>query len=181
MSSKKIFILIFAVFPLLLFSQAQKKDKYLPESERIFVTAQRTDAKTQAAKSDWKKRTKLEEITFVVRMPSSWTKEKDAAAKESKIPCVRGVIAICTWHKDVEMLKKNLSYWDSPYKYLIQFADENNLAVMTWANFGGYTISTSSDEMTEKQAQNYEFMFNDRLSGRNATTNILRSFYWVFL
>ena len=164
MNFKTTFILVFAFFPLLLFPQAQKKDKYLPENERMFVSVQRTDAKTQAAKSDWKKRTKLEEITFVVRMPSSWTKEKDTVARESKTPCVRGVIAICTWDKDPEKLKRNLSYWDSPYKHLIQFADDNNLAVMTWANFGGYTISTSSDEMTEKQVQNYEFMFNDRLS-----------------
>ena len=164
MRFKSIAIFILYAFPILLFPQTPKQEKYLPEPDRIFVSVQRTDAKTQAARFDWKKKTKLEEITYVIRMPSSWTKEKDTVARESKVPCIRGVLAICTWDKDSEKLKKNLSYFDGNYKHLIKFADDNNLAVMTWANFGGYTVSTSSDEMDEKQSKNYDFMFNDRLS-----------------
>ena len=91
-------ILIFSLFilPLAAFAQVGKSPNFLSEKDRTFVIIQRTDAKTQAAKADWKKRTKPEEIVFVLRMPPSWTKEKDAAARESKTPCVRGLLAICT-------------------------------------------------------------------------------------
>ena len=158
-------ILILSLFtPLALFAQRGELPTFLSEKDRTFVFIKRTDAKTQTAKSDWRKCTKPEEITFVLRMPSSWTNEKDAAARETKTPCVRGLLAICTWDKDIEKLKKILSFEDTPFKHLIRFADENNLAVITWQNFGGYLISTSSDEMTEKQSRNYDFMFNDRLS-----------------
>lgn len=91
----------------------EEKEKYLPENERIFVISQRTDAKTQASRADPRNKFKLEEIPFVIRMPSSWTKEKDETAAKSKKPCVRGVIAICTWDKTLDYLKKNLSYFDS--------------------------------------------------------------------
>ena len=141
-----------------------KKEKYLSEDERIFTVTMRTDVKTQAAQKDWRKKSKLEEITYLVRMPSSWTKEKGEAAAKSRIPCVRGVIAICTWQRDSGNLRRNLSYWDSPYKNLIKFADDNNIAVITWPNFGGYFLATSFDEMTEKQLRDYEIAFNDRLS-----------------
>lgn len=142
----------------------EEKEKYLPENARIFVISQRTDAKTQASRADPRNKFKLEEIPFVIRMPSSWTKEKDETAAKSKKPCVRGAIAICTWDKTLDYLKKNLSYFDSQHKFLIKFADENDIAVMTWANFGGYSTSTSSDEMTERQLKSYDAIFNDRLS-----------------
>lgn len=147
----------------ILYSQ-EKNIVPLPEHERLFSYATRTDVKTQASRNDWRKKSKLEEITYFVRMPSSWTKEKSEAAKESKLPCVRGVIAICTWDKDPENLKKNLTYDLTYFKDLIAFADNNNLAVITWSNFGGYSPSLSSDEMTKQQSKDSNFMFNDRLS-----------------
>lgn len=147
----------------IIYSQ-EKKEKYLSEDERIFSVVYRTDAKTQSSRSDWRKKSKVEEITYLIRMPSAWTKEKNEMAEKSKTPCVRGVIAICTWDKEPERMRKNLSYWNSEFKYLIQFADDNNIAVITWTNFGGYLISTSSDEMTEKQSKDYDYIFNDRLS-----------------
>ena len=62
-------------------------------------------------------------------------------------------------------MRKNLILiWNSEFKYLIQFADDNNIAVITWTNFGGYLISTSSDEMTENNRKDYDYIFNDRLS-----------------
>lgn len=125
----------------IIYSQ-EKKEKYLSEDERIFSVVYRTDAKTQSSRSDWRKKSKVEEITYLIRMPSAWTKEKNEMAEKSKTPCVRGVIAICTCDKEPERMRKNLSYWNSEFKYLIQFADDNNIAVITWTNFGGYLIST---------------------------------------
>ena len=61
-------------------------------------------------------------------------------------------------------MRKNVSISESNYRHLIKFADDNNLAVLTWQNFGGYLISTSSDEMTKTQRRDTEFMFNDRLA-----------------
>ena len=82
MNLKTAILSIICVFPALLFPQTQKSEENrLPESERIFSTVQRTDAKTQAAKSDWRKQTKLGEITYLLRMPDSWTKERDEAAR----------------------------------------------------------------------------------------------------
>lgn len=165
MNLKTAILSIICVFPALLFPQTQKSEENrLPESERIFSTVQRTDAKTQAAKSDWRKQTKLGEITYLLRMPDSWTKERDEAARRSKIPSVRGILAICTWENNTENLRKNVSISESNYRHLIKFADDNNLAVLTWQNFGGYLISTSSDEMTKTQRRDTEFMFNDRLA-----------------
>ena len=114
----------------IIYSQ-EKKEKYLSEDERIFSVVYRTDAKTQSSRSDWRKKSKVEEITYLIRMPSAWTKEKNEMAEKSKTPCVRGVIAICTWDKKTERMRKNLSYWNSEFKYLIQFADDNNIAVIT--------------------------------------------------
>ena len=173
----KILILSLFILPIAVFAQVGKSPNFLSEKDRTFVIIQRTDAKTQAAKSDWKKRTKPEEIVFVLRMPPSWTKEKNAAARESKTPCVRGLLAICTWDKDTEKLKRIVSSDESSFKHLLRFADENNLAVITWQNFGGYLIATSSDEMTEKQSKDYDFMFNDRLSEwENGYRRVLHKF-----
>ncbi len=158
-------ILTFSLFTYFVsISKAATKDSYIPENERMFIMTQSTDAKTQAAKADWKKHTKLEEIPFVVRMPSAWTIAKNEQAADSRKPCVRGVLAICTWEKELPNLKKNLSIQESHYKHLIRFADENNLAVITWANFGGYLVSTSTDELPEVRMRNYDIMFNDRLA-----------------
>ena len=161
---KKAAAFLSLLFPALAFPQISGLDGFLSESERIFVVSQHTDANTASSKADWRKRSKLKEITFAVRMPDMWTKEKDAAAKKAKIPSVRGVIAICTWDNNPEKLKSNISYGSSPCKHLIKFADKNNLAVITWSNFGGYSASTSSDEMDKSRSKDFDFMFNDRLS-----------------
>lgn len=153
-----------AVFFLLFCFRLLKADGVLAESDRVFVFALPTDVASKASKSDWRKRSKLKEIVFVARMPSAWTKERDAEFRKAKLPSVRGVLAICTWESDSEKLKRNVSYKSSPHKHLIKFADENNLAVIAWSNFGGYSASTSSDEMEKSRAKDYEFMFNDRLS-----------------
>lgn len=163
-----IFRLLLRIFllglPLVAFTQMPPPEQYVVEGDRIFMSVYRTDAKTQVAKKNWKKRNKLEEITYVVRMPQSWTKEKFENAKKTNIPCVRGVIAICTWNKLPNDLRNNLTYSESYYKHLIKFADENNLAMLTWSNFGGYSPSVSTDEMSTRQVKDYEFIFNDRLS-----------------
>ena len=149
---------------LLLSFHALKAESVLAESERIFLSALRTDAETKASKADWRKRSKLKEIIFAVRMPKFWTKERDDACRKAKIPSVRGVLAVCTWESDSDKLKRNISSASGAHKHLVEFADENNLAVMTWSNFGGYSASVSSDEMDKSRAKDYEFMFNDRLS-----------------
>ena len=155
-------LIIFSVY---LFAQPTKGDEtLLPENQRIFTLKQRTDKKTQAAKKDPTKRSKLEEITYVIRMPASWTVANDKKAKETKKPCVRGVLAICTWKKEPEELKEILTSGKSHFQHYLDFADTNNLALVTWSNFGGYEIGISSDEMQKEMAKQYNKMFNDRLS-----------------
>lgn len=138
----------------------------LPEEKRIFVYSQSTDKKTQAAKADKSKENKLEEIFYVVRMPSSWNEAKDAEARKKKSFSVRGVLAVCTWHREEESLRNIVSGTDNRdhYEYFVKFADENNLALISWSNFGGYNISVSADEMTKEQSKYWDKVFSDRLS-----------------
>lgn len=103
-------------------------------------------------------------IVFVVRMPSGWTPEKDKEAKEKGIKSVRGVFVICTWDKTPEALVRNVSLYKSKFRNLINFADANGLAVMTWSNFGGYKAKKSSDEMGRKEAETSDKFFTERLA-----------------
>ena len=160
----RILLTFLCIAPTVFAQPTKEKETLLPESKRIFTLEQRTDKKTQAARKDPTKRSKLEEITYVIRMPASWTIAKDEKAKEIKIPCVRGVLAICTWKKQPEELKALLTSGETPFQYYLDFADANNLAVITWSNFGGYVIGTSSDEMQKDMAKQYDKIFNDRLS-----------------
>ena len=124
----------------------------LQEKDRIFLYSFSTDKNTQQAKADPSKRNKLDEIVYVLRMPKTWTRENETLSRKSKIPSVRGVICICTWMKTAADLKDKIAtYESSSFKHIIQFADENNLALLTWSNFGGYEISSSVDEMNKTQ------------------------------
>lgn len=137
----------------------------LPEKDRIFVFSQSTDKETQQAKSDPTKKSKLDEIVYVVRMPNSWNKDKDAVLRKDRLPSVRGVVCICTWLKtEAEFREKIVESETSAFKHIINFADENNLALLTWSNFGGYVISTSVDEMDKNEIRNYNAIFENRLS-----------------
>ena len=103
-------------------------------------------------------------IIFVVRMPSGWTSEKDKEAKEKGVKSVRGVFIICTWDKSLGALVGNVSIHKSKFRNLINFADANGLAVMTWSNFGGYKAKKSSDEMGRKEAKTSDDVFTERLA-----------------
>ena len=50
-----------------LFVQVWGQSDLLFEKDRAFVIIRRIDVKMQAAKSDWRNRTKLKEIAFVLR------------------------------------------------------------------------------------------------------------------
>lgn len=137
---------------------------FLQEKDRIFLYSFSTDKNTQQAKADPSKRNKLDEIVYVLRMPKTWTRENETLSRKSKIPSVRGVICICTWMKTAADLKDKIAtYESSSFKHIIQFADENNLALVTWSNFGGYEISSSVDEMNKTQVQRYNAIFENRL------------------
>ena len=88
--------------PSIIYSQ-ERKDKYLSENERIFSVVYRTDAKTQSSRSDWRKKSKVEEITYLIRMPSAWTKEKNEMAEKVKNSLCSGRNCnYVTWDKEPE-------------------------------------------------------------------------------
>lgn len=96
-------------------------------------------------------------------MPSMWTENTAKAAKSQGIKAVRGVLAICTWQYKESDLKNNLKA-SGPFAHFINFADENNLAIITWSNFRGYERGISSDEMMSGQFKEQERIFADRLN-----------------
>lgn len=106
---------------------------------------------------------KYSDITFYLRMPKSWggeeTQPKDFFGRTK--PQVRGVLAVGTWSSDPEDVAKNVQE-KGRFPHLVKFADENNLAMLTWANFKGYKIGTSGDEMTEEHYERYVELFDDR-------------------
>lgn len=67
----RILLAILYISPAVFAQQAKETETLLPESKRIFTLEQRTDKKTQAARKDPTKRSKVEEITYVIRMPAS--------------------------------------------------------------------------------------------------------------
>jgi|GEM_PF-3158999 len=156
------------LFPLFLFAQIEGIP--LSETERIFKLEQKTDKNTQQSKQkakmgDKNLRSKLDEIIFFIRMPVSWTHEGAKVAKLNNAHSVKGVLAICTHHAQERPVKENLlSTTVDRFASLLNFADENDLAVITWSMFGGFQQGVSGDEMTHAEYKEYEKTFNDRLS-----------------
>ncbi len=111
--------------------------------------------------------TKLSEysdITFYLRMPKLWNGQeaqpKDFFGKPN--PAVRGVLAIGTWSSEAEEVLKNVKDKGGRFPHLVKFADENNLAMLTWTNFKGYKTGISGDEMDEERYESYDRQFDDR-------------------
>lgn len=76
-------------------------------------------------------------IHFGIKMPPGW-KEGDA---------VRGVMCICTWKNTPDGVLGNLRN-GTP---LIQWAEKNQFALLTWSQLGFFTTGLSNDEMDAKQ------------------------------
>ena len=64
--SLRLNVLSLFILPRLLVQVWEQSD-FLFEKDRAFVIIRRIDVKMQAAKSDWRNRTKLKEIAFVLR------------------------------------------------------------------------------------------------------------------
>ncbi len=140
----------------------EKRPAWLTDEKRTFSFKQKTD-KRQSSKGDLDRGSKLNEITYVVRMPSSWTPEKEEEALSKGVSSVRGILVICTWDTDEFQLKGIFSR-TGYFSYLVNFADQNNVALVSWSSFGGYQNGTSTDEMSKAEMKKQDAVFNDRLS-----------------
>lgn len=72
-----------------------------------------------------------DDISFFLRMPSGWIGEVERDFFGSRKASVKGVLMICTHRSDPEEVKESLS---SGFQHFIRFADEHNLALVTWTN-----------------------------------------------
>lgn len=102
-----------------------------------------------------------DDISFFLRMPSGWAGEVERDFFGNRKASVKGVLMICTHRSDPEEVKANLSD-NSGFQYFIRFADEHNLALVTWTNLRGYVTHTSGDEMDEREYREYDRNFNAR-------------------
>lgn len=149
-------IFVFLIFSISAYSQ-------IPEADRIFSYKLSTDKNRPQNKNNPLKKDKLEEIFYFVRMPVSWTPAKDKVFLKKNIPAVRGVLILCTWGQTESYIKETISS-DGKFLHLVDFADQNNLALVTWSNFRGYSPSTSNDEMSKKQQAMQDALFEERLN-----------------
>jgi pimeloyl-ACP methyl ester carboxylesterase len=105
-----------------------------------------------------------DEITFVLRMPKGWSGELEKTFSGTPKPSVRGVLAICNY-ADAPHAARNALEEGKPGSILplIRFADDNNLAMISWTNIRGYSTSVSGDELSDKEYKEYDRAFGERV------------------
>jgi hypothetical protein len=145
---KRVICLFAVILPLLLVGEEKKK-----ESEPQFFTHQEPGRLTGK-----------DQITFVLRMPKGWSGELEKSFSGSPKPSVRGVLAICTY-ADAPHAARHVLQEGKPGapRDLIRFADDNNLAMVSWTNIRGYSTSVSGDELSEKEYKEYDRAFGERV------------------
>lgn len=101
------------------------------------------------------------DITFFVRMPKGISLEDSVGQARRGDVKVRGVLAICNWSGDADEAKKNITE-GGRFPHFAKFADEHNLALVTWTNFKGYKTGVSGDEMDRGEYKQYDRDFDQR-------------------
>lgn len=109
------------------------------------------------------KLTRYSDITFFVRMPKQPPEPEEAHARSlwREGSAVRGVLALCTHRTEPQDVKINVTD-DGRFQWFVKFADEHNLALVTWTNFKGYRTDISGDEMDEDRYKQYDKDFDHR-------------------
>lgn len=127
----------------------------VPEEERIF------ELKQNIAANDVALVNKLESLSIFLRMPSSWTPEKDKEYRKNGVKSVRGVLAFSCVSDSTPDARLNLS---STYHYrtTMEFADKHNLAVIAWPNFRGYDLRKNAGDYTKEEWKKYNASFEIR-------------------
>ena len=99
----------------------------------------------------------FEDIAFYCRMPNN--KKAFTGLGDSS---VRGVLALCTWNTKAEDVRQNVSS-DGRFRKMVNFADENNLALVSWTNFKGYNVFVDTEGLSEAQREKYERNYGVRV------------------
>ncbi|MGJ3244140.1 MAG: hypothetical protein ACFE0O_14440 [Opitutales bacterium] len=66
-----------------------------------------------------------------------------------------------THHAHPKHARWNLTE-QGPLRHLVRFANEHDLALVTWTNFRGYSSAASGDEMAEEAYERYDKAFDRR-------------------
>lgn len=146
-------IVIFALscLPLCIFAEP------LPEEERVFEIRQMIpsgDAKDM----------KMDNITMYLRMPASWTPEKEKEARKNNRKSVRGLLMLADWGREKEYAKRQV-YRSSASRYIyLDFADKMDFAILSIFNFGGYDPTKSADEYSKEELRALNASFEKRLN-----------------
>ena len=104
---------------------------------------------------------KYSDITFFVRLPKEGMNSDSQIGTRLKGKAVRGVLALCTHRTEPKDVKVNVTD-DGRFKWFVKFADQHNLALVTWTNFKGYRTDVSGDEMDEDRYEQYDKDFDER-------------------
>jgi hypothetical protein len=110
------------------------------------------------------KLTRYSDITFFVRMPQQPPEpesERHVRSVGRSGNAVRGVLALCTHRTEAEDVRINVTD-NGRFKWFVQFADQHNLALVTWTNFKGYKKGVSGDEMDADAYKQYDKDFDAR-------------------
>jgi len=106
----------------------------------------------------------FDDITFFLRMPSSWDGEGPARdVFGRRVPTVRGVLALCSWRAEPADVQEMLDR-RGRFQHYLGWAERNRMAVITWTNFRGYTIRESGDELSEEDRDRVDEAFDDRVT-----------------
>lgn len=146
--------LLFSICPILIFFSCALlgEQNALPDSERIFVFEQPIDLReinVKKIRGKEEKRTMGSNIIFVARMPKSWNPKADKEARSSGKPSARGIIAFSSHNTKEEMIGEMTK--KAGYQYLIDLADNHNLAVVSWSYIGGYDNEKNYDEIEKNE------------------------------
>lgn len=102
------------------------------------------------------------DITFFLRLPKQpLGVDENTRTAGRKGQAERGVLALCTHRTEPQDVKINVTD-NGRFKWFVKFADEHNLALVTWTNFKGYQTDISGDEMDEDRYKQYDKDFDDR-------------------
>ena len=105
----------------------------------------------------------FEHITYFVRLPNNTSYDFERKSLSQTSTQVRGVLALCNWDRSPERAKLNIMNKNGRYRHFLEFADDNNLALITWTNLRGYDISKSADEMDKDQIKAYDSQYEHRV------------------
>ena len=79
--------------------------------------------------------------------------KKDSRTNEDS--SIRGVLALCTWNTMAKDVRQNVLS-KGKFRKIVNFADKNNLALVSWTNFKGYNVFVDTEDLSKAKRKRYD-------------------------